>query len=82
MVLYNDEMYVSNVSFVSGEIPNNDFICKVKTRYRKEEESAKVEIIDKTRVKVVFDVKQRAITRGQSAVFYDGDIVLGGGIID
>lgn len=80
--LYNDEMYVSNVSFVSGEIPNNDFICKVKTRYRKEEESAKVEIIDKTRVKVVFDVKQRAITRGQSAVFYDGDIVLGGGIID
>jgi tRNA-uridine 2-sulfurtransferase len=34
------------------------------------------------RVEVVFDVAQRAVTPGQGAVFYDGDVVLGGGWID
>ena len=79
--LFTNEMNVTNVSFVSGEIPKNDFICKVKTRYRKPEELAEVKILDDKNVKVLFKEKQRAITRGQAAVFYDGDIVLGGGVI-
>ncbi|HES59485.1 MAG TPA: tRNA 2-thiouridine(34) synthase MnmA, partial [Caldithrix sp.] len=38
--------------------------------------------IDSDQVRIVFDEPQKAITPGQSAVFYDGDKVLGGGIID
>ena len=79
--LYSDEMFVTNVSFVSGMAPKNDFICKVKPRYRKEETEAYIYVLDDKNVKVTFKEKQRAITKGQSAVFYDGDIVLGGGII-
>lgn len=79
--LYDDEMLVSNISFVSDEVPRNDFKCKVKIRYKKEEADAKVHMLDDKNAKIVFKEKQRAITKGQSAVFYDNDIVLGGGII-
>ena len=79
--LYSDEMFVTNVSFVSGIVPKDDFICRVKPRYRKEETEAYIYVLDDKNVKVTFKEKQRAITKGQSAVFYDGDIVLGGGII-
>lgn len=79
--LYSDEMLVTNVSFVSGIVPKRDFICKVKPRYRKEETEACIHVLDDKNIKVTFKEKQRAITKGQSAVFYDGDIVLGGGII-
>ena len=41
-----------------------------------------VEVIGEGRIHVCFDEPQRAITKGQSVVLYDGDIVLGGGIID
>ena len=43
--------------------------------------SLTVEQIEENRIKVTFDEPQRAITRGQSVVLYDGDIVVGGGII-
>lgn len=79
--LYDDNMLVSDVSFVSDEVPKNDFKCKVKIRYKKEEADAEVHMLDAKNLKVTFKEKQRAITRGQSAVFYDGDTVLGGGII-
>ena len=52
----------------------------VKVRYRQNEQPATVFAEGET-VKVVFDKPQRAISAGQSAVFYDGDLVIGGGII-
>lgn len=70
-----------DVSFVSGVVPKNAFKCKVKPRYRKEDSEAEIHMLDDKNAKVTFKEKQRAITKGQSAVFYDGDIVLGGGII-
>ena len=52
----------------------------VKTRYSSKVAKAKI-IEENDKIKVIFDEPQRAITPGQSAVFYVGDIVLGGGKI-
>jgi tRNA-specific 2-thiouridylase len=53
----------------------------VKIRHRHEAAPALVEKTGPGEVRVTFDEPQRAITPGQAAVFYDGDIVLGGGWI-
>lgn len=60
------------------------FRCTAKTRYRQPDQNCTVFALDETgdKVKVVFDDAQRAVTQGQSVVFYDGDICLGGGVID
>jgi tRNA-specific 2-thiouridylase len=56
----------------------------VKIRYKHKEQPATVTLPEKEggEAHISFDEPQRAITAGQSAVLYDGDIVLGGGIID
>ena len=54
---------------------------KAKIRYRHKETFATVTQIDDDTIKVVFDQPQRAITKGQAVVLYDGDIVVGGGTI-
>ena len=54
---------------------------KAKIRYSQSEQWATVTQIDTDMVEVVFDEPQRAITKGQAVVFYDGDIVVGGGTI-
>ncbi len=56
--------------------------CAAKTRYRQADQACRVEPLDDDRVKVIFDQAQRAITPGQSVVFYQGDVCLGGGIIE
>ena len=55
---------------------------KAKIRYRQSEAPATVTQISADEIKVVFDEPQRAICAGQSLVLYDGDTVVGGGIID
>ena len=52
-----------------------------KVRYRSKLAPANLEIIDDDNIKVIFDEPQKSITKGQSVVFYDSDICLGGGII-
>ena len=55
----------------------------VKTRYRQEDVDCEVfPDIENGSIKAIFDTPQRAVTPGQSAVFYDGDVCLGGGIIE
>ncbi|MBQ7605383.1 MAG: tRNA 2-thiouridine(34) synthase MnmA, partial [Firmicutes bacterium] len=51
-------------------------------RYRKKEQPAGIKVTGEKTIMGIFDEPQRAITPGQSVVFYDGDNVLGGGIID
>ena len=56
--------------------------CLAKTRYRQADQACYVEPIGDDLCKVTFDQPQRAITPGQSVVFYDGEVCLGGGIIE
>jgi tRNA-specific 2-thiouridylase len=56
--------------------------CTAKTRYRQADQACQVEPLPNDCVKVYFDQPQRAITPGQSVVFYDGEVCLGGGIIE
>ena len=79
--LYKKEMIVSDINLLAVDEIKNEVDVEVKTRYSAK--SAKAKIIQENKlIKVIFEEPQRAITPGQSAVFYiDGDIVLGGGKI-
>jgi tRNA-specific 2-thiouridylase len=72
---------IENVNWISSEIPNAPVRAAVKIRHKHEAAAATVEALDFTRARVTFDAPQRAITPGQGAVFYSGDVVLGGGWI-
>lgn len=54
----------------------------VKTRYRQQDVPCTVKPINDEEIEVIFDAPEKAVTPGQSAVFYDGEICLGGGIIN
>ena len=78
--LYGDTAFVGEVNWISGERPSGEVRCRVKLRYRQQEQWAVAEPLGDG-VRLRFDEPQRAITPGQAAVFYDGDVVLGGGVI-
>lgn len=63
-----------------GLIGFNDITAKI--RYAAKPAKARLELMQDGRLKTIFDEPQRAATPGQSIVFYDGDLVLGGGFID
>lgn len=78
--LYQKEIVVTDINLLLVDEIKEKMSVEVKTRYSSK--AAKAEIIQEgSKIKVVFDEPQRAITPGQSAVFYVGDIVLGGGKI-
>ena len=56
--------------------------CTAKFRYRQKDVNVKVKFISNDTLEVIYDEKSKAVTPGQAAVFYDGDVVLGGGTID
>jgi tRNA-specific 2-thiouridylase len=69
------------VNWIAGAAPPEPFRAQVKTRYTAREAWALVTPLEGDRVDVLFDAPQRDITAGQAAVFYAGDVVLGGGLI-
>lgn len=79
--LYSSETFVKDVNWISGEVPAGQIRCKVKIRYRQKEQWATVIPSADSSAHIIFDEPQRAVTSGQAAVFYDGDVVLGGGAI-
>lgn len=79
--LFRKELYASDVNFVLGEAPKQPMAVTAKIRYKSPEAKAMLYPAGH-RVRLVFEEPQRAITPGQAVVFYDGDVVLGGGIID
>ncbi|MGH7274503.1 MAG: aminomethyltransferase beta-barrel domain-containing protein, partial [Nitrospiria bacterium] len=61
---------------------NDPLVVTAKVRYRSAEAGALVKRLDEDRLEIVFDQPQRAVTPGQSVVMYQGEDVLGGGIIE
>ena len=78
--LYTKEMLVDNINLLLVDKIDESIEVDVKTRYSSKVAKAQIFMQD-GKIKVVFDEPQRAITPGQSAVFYIDDIVLGGGKI-
>ena len=79
--LYKSEITVSDINLLLVDEIKEWLEVTVKTRYPSKVAKAKI-IQEENKIKVIFDEPQRAITPGQSAVFYMGDIVLGGGKIE
>lgn len=78
--LYQKEILVTDINLLLIDEIKDWIEVTVKTRYSSKEAKAKI-IGEENNIKVVFDEPQRAITPGQSSVFYIDDIVLGGGKI-
>src|SRR5712672_462215 len=72
---------VQDVNWISLEVPSESLRASVKIRHKHVPAEATITALDATRVRIVFDTPQRAITSGQGAVFYEGERVLGGGWI-
>lgn len=79
--LYKKEIIVKDINLLLVDEIKEEIEVKVKTRYSSKEAKAKI-TQNKNTIKVIFDEPQRAVTPGQSAVFYVDDIVLGGGKIE
>ena len=78
--LYKKEILVTDINLLLVDEINEWLEVTVKTRYSAKEAKAKI-IVEGSNIKVIFDEPQKAITPGQSAVFYTDDIVVGGGKI-
>ncbi|MCQ2465376.1 MAG: tRNA 2-thiouridine(34) synthase MnmA [Oscillospiraceae bacterium] len=79
--LFTNELVAENVNFMSVAGIDGEMRVTAKPRYNCTDSPATVSMLPDGRVKVVFDEPQRAVTSGQAVVFYDGDIVVGGGTI-
>lgn len=79
--LYKKEVIVKDINLLLFDEIKEELEVEVKTRYSSKMANAKIIQIDENTIKITFETPQKAITPGQSAVFYVGDIVLGGGKI-
>lgn len=79
--LFKKELVAENVNWISGKEPNLPLKIKAKIRYKSDLVWAFISKVGEKKYKIKFSLSQRAITPGQSIVFYKGQEVLGGGII-
>jgi tRNA-specific 2-thiouridylase len=80
-LLMSLEFETGTAQWIAGSPPSRRFACTVKTRYRQADQSCDVMIADDGGCLVRTREPQRAVTPGQSAVFYDGERCLGGAVI-
>lgn len=80
--LFYKRVEVSGVNFIPFDTLSGELRVKAKLRYRHTEQSATLHSMGESSVLIEFDQPQRAPSPGQVAVFYDGEYVLGGGIIE
>lgn len=80
--VFSKGLIASDLNFVAIEGLQSSMDVKAKIRYAARETPATIRPVEGGKVEVMFEEPARAITPGQSVVFYDGDIVVGGGTID
>lgn len=80
--LMSTALTAAQMLWVQGVAPSKEFDCTAKVRYRQTDVPCHISLLDNGEVQVCFTAPQRAVTPGQSLVLYDGEICLGGGIIE
>jgi len=82
-LLYQSSLKAKDLHWINGSplSPEGEFVCGAKIRYRQKEQACKLNLSSDGQCVVQFETPQRAITPGQSIVFYQSDICLGGGMI-
>ena len=80
--LYTDRLSATKINLLVNDEFSSPRRLEAKIRYRHTPAAATVQRVGEDRLSVVFDLPQRAIAPGQSLVLYDGDTVIGGGIIE
>ena len=81
-LLLSEALDAIDVNWIAGEPPAETFKASAKTRYRQVDEPCTVTVTENGGVHVTFDAPQRAVACGQSVVLYQGEVCLGGGVID
>ncbi len=80
--LFSTRLRASGANWIEGATPGREFACTAQTRYRQRDQACRVRLDDDGTIEVAFDTPQRAVTPGQSVVFYRADECLGGAVID
>jgi tRNA-specific 2-thiouridylase len=82
-LLFNDHLAASGINWINGQPSAAEPLhCMAKTRYRQPDQGCSVQVDTQGSCVVSFNEPQRAVTPGQSVVFYQGDCCLGGGVIE
>lgn len=80
--LFDKKVPVKNFHWIEGDNIPSELRCSAKIRYRHTEQPCTLYYEGDGKATIIFDEPQRAITPGQTAVLYQGDVVLGGGVIE
>jgi len=80
--LLSTRLEAGRLTWISGSAPAPGSRLTAKVRYRQPDQSVTLVSVDRDNLRLEFDRAQRAVTPGQSVVLYDGDVCLGGGIIE
>lgn len=79
--LLSDKCTVTNLNWIT-DIPEEGKHIYAKFRYRQQDNGVTIHFVDKDKIELIFDEPYKAVTPGQAAVLYDGEVCLGGGLIE
>jgi len=80
-LLQSDGLIASQLTWIDNEDPKTNWVYAAKTRYRQPDAPCEIDALDHENITIKFGQKQWAVTAGQSAVVYESNVCLGGGII-